>query len=123
MIHLGLHAAGGSLHDRGICTQIKRRLFSNIFHSDKVVSTFAGRPPMLSRRFISTLSPLDISDEVLLGVTPWRDDLIDVHGWNTLGEIYASTLLRARAYMGFVRDSVLDIALQVTGNVNIEELM
>lgn len=78
---------------------------------------------MLSRRFISTLSPLDISDEVLMGVTPWREDMIDEHGWNTLGEIYASTLLRARAYMGFVRDSVLDITLQVTGNVSRDELL
>lgn len=123
MTYLGLHATGGALLDKGICTQIKRRLFGKIFHGDKVVATFAGRPPMLSLRFVSTLLPLDVSDEVLLGITPWRDNIVDENGWNTLGEIYSSTLLRARAYMGFIRDSILDNTLQTTDSMNREELL
>ncbi len=114
---------GGELHDRGICTQIKRRLFGKIFHGDKVTSTFAGWPPMMSQRFISTLLPLDVSDEVLLGLSPWQDNIVDENGWNTLDEIYSSTLLRARAYLGFIRDSILDISLQVGGNTSRQELM
>ncbi|XWW96294.1 hypothetical protein V2A60_004267 [Cordyceps javanica] len=67
--------------------------------------------------------PLDISDEVLLGVVPWRDDLVDEQGWNTLGKIYSSTLIRARAHMGFIRDSILVFNLQAEGNINRQELL
>lgn len=121
--YLGLHAMGGTLHDRGICTQIKRRLFAKIFHGDKSISTFTGWPPIISQRFVTILLPLDISDEVLLGAVPWRDDLVDEEGWNTFGEIYACTLLRARAFLGFTRESILNISLQVTGNLNKQELL
>lgn len=120
---LGFHAIKGDMNDIGICTQIKRRLFGKVFHGDKVVSTYAGRPPMLSRRFVSTPLPLDLSDEVLLGITPWRDDLVDEFGWNTAGKIYSSTLLRARAQMGFIRDSILSFNLQAEGAINIPELL
>ena len=78
---------------------------------------------MLSQRFISTLLPLDISDEVLLGVEPWKDGIVDDHGWNTLGKIYPSTLLRARLLMGFIRDSILTISLQTGGDVSGQELV
>lgn len=121
--YLGLHVGGGEPQDRGICTQIKRRLFGKVFHCDKVISTYGGLPPMLSRRFISTLLPLDISDEVLLGVEPWKDGIVDDHGWNTVGKIYPSTLLRARLLMGFIRDSILTISLQTGGDVSGQELV
>lgn len=68
----GLHAIGGEPFDRGISTQIKRRLFAKLYHGDKSMSTFTGWPPMLSRRVITMTLPLDISDEVLLGDVPWR---------------------------------------------------
>lgn len=64
-----------------------------------------------------------MSDEVLLGAVPWRDDLVDEQGWNTLGEIYPSTLLRSRASIGFIRESILNISLQVTGKLNKQELL
>lgn len=123
MTYLGLHVTGGDSHDRGICTQIKRRLFGKIFHSDKVVSTFAGWPPVLSQRFTSTLLPLDISDEVLLGILPWNDNIVDEEGWNTLGEIYSSTLLRARAHIGFIREIILNYSLQNNERMNRQELV
>lgn len=123
LTYLGLHATEGSMLDRGICTQIRRRLFGKIFHGDKVVSTFVGWPPMLSHRFVSTPLPLDVSDEVLLGQTPWRDDMVDTDGWNTLGAIYSSTLLRARACLGVIRDSILTLSLQAGGCVNKEEIL
>ncbi|KAJ3480568.1 hypothetical protein NLG97_g8042 [Lecanicillium saksenae] len=121
--YLGFHAIKGQVHDRGVCTQIKRRLFGKIFHGDKVLSMYAGRPPMLSRRFVSTPLPLDIPDEVLMGVIPWENGIVDAQGWNTLGKIYPSTLLRARAYMGYMRDSILDFNLQVGGDVARNDLL
>ncbi|KND87297.1 hypothetical protein TOPH_08041, partial [Tolypocladium ophioglossoides CBS 100239] len=49
---LGLHASvSRDVHDRSISAQIKRRLFAVIFNIDKVLATFAGRPPLLSQRF------------------------------------------------------------------------
>lgn len=95
LTYLGFHAIKGDMHDTGICTQIKRRLFGKVYHGGKVVSTYAGRPPMLSQRFVPTLLPLDVSDEVLMGVMTWRDDIVDEQGWNNLGKNYSSTLLRA----------------------------
>ncbi|OAQ78064.1 N-terminal binuclear Zn cluster-containing protein [Purpureocillium lilacinum] len=120
---LGLHASPGDLRDRSICTQIKRRLFAKVIISDKLMSTFTGRPPHVARRFVSTPLPLDIPDDVLLGLTPWSDDLVDENGWNTRGKMYATTLQRARAMIAFVRDSILDIALQPIEHGSAEPLI
>lgn len=111
-LYLGLHTAPGDAHDRSVSTQIKRRLFNKLFHGDKVVAIFSGRPQLLSRKFVSTPLPLDIADEVLLGIAPWHDGLVDANGWNTLGKIYSTTTMRARASLGFIRDAILEIALQ-----------
>lgn len=120
--YLGLHAMTGSIHDRGICTQIKRLLFAKIYLGDKTISTFMGWPTTLSQRYISTPLPLDIPDAVLLGDVQWQDSLVDGEGWNTLGDIYPSTLLRARASVAFVRDSILEISLQVAGSTSSQTL-
>lgn len=77
---------------------------------------------MLSRRFTSTALPLDISDETLLGVAPWRDDMVDENGWNTLGEIYPTTLLRARSQLGFIRETILGNSLQVAEGMSKQDL-
>ncbi|KAJ6442613.1 fungal specific transcription factor [Purpureocillium lavendulum] len=120
---LGLHASPGDPRDRTICTQIKRRLFAKVLISDKIMSTFTGRPPHLARRFLSTPLPLDIPDDVLLGLTPWSEDMVDENGWNTRNQMYATTLQRARAMIGLVRDSILDIALQATDHGSTEILL
>lgn len=90
-----------------------------IFNIDKVLATFAGRPPLLSYRFASTPLPLDMSDEELLGYRPSDPDAagdrtVDENGWSTSGKIYSTTILRARTMMAVVRDSILDICLQAT---------
>ncbi|UNI23105.1 hypothetical protein JDV02_008945 [Purpureocillium takamizusanense] len=120
---LGLHASPGDPRDRSISTQIKRRLFAKVVVSDKVMATFTGRPPHLAHRFISTPLPLDIPDDVLLGLTPWSDDLVDENGWNTRGKTYATTLQRARCMIAFARDPILDIALQPSELVDAEALL
>lgn len=101
MLYLGLHAASGGIYDRSISTQIKRRLFNKLFCSDRVVVSFSGRPSLLSQKFISTPLPLNIPDEVEIGITPRCDDLIDANGWKTQRKIYKTTVLRARASVGF----------------------
>lgn len=115
--YLGLHTTTSSPNDRSICVQLQRRLFASIFNMDKVIAIFTGRPPMLSRRFISTYLPLDITDEELLQDSTSTNAVykeLDEDGWNKEGVIYNTTHLRARALMSFIRDAILEIALRTT---------
>ncbi|KAM0255533.1 hypothetical protein ACHAQJ_005680 [Trichoderma viride] len=114
--YLGLHVSpNADPMDWSITTQIKRRLFAAIFSHDKVTATFTGRPAFLSRRFSSTPLPLDMSDEILLAkppLTDYGDCRVDENGWNIDGQIYLTTTLRARTMLAYVRDEILEIALQ-----------
>ena len=120
--YLGLHVSpNADPMDCTITTQVKRQLFAAIFAHDKVTATFTGRPPFLSRRFSSTPLPLDLSDDMLLlsssgssnpPPTDYRDCRVDDNGWSTDGRIYVTTTLRARAMLAYVRDEILEIALQ-----------
>ncbi|PTB63102.1 fungal-specific transcription factor domain-containing protein [Trichoderma citrinoviride] len=120
--YLGLHVSpNADPMDCTITTQVKRQLFAAIFAHDKVTATFTGRPPFLSRRFSSTPLPLDLSDDMLLlssggsssnQLADYRDCRVDDNGWSTDGRIYVTTTLRARAMLAYVRDEILEIALQ-----------
>ncbi|KAL6882292.1 fungal-specific transcription factor domain-containing protein [Trichoderma longibrachiatum] len=115
--YLGLHASpGADPMDCSVTSQVKRQLFAAIFTHDKVTATFTGRPAFLSRRFSSTPLPLDMSDEVLFsGGSPpagYRDCRVDDNGWSTDGKLYVTTTLRARAMLAYVRDEILELALQ-----------
>lgn len=114
--YLGLHVSpNADPMDWTVTTQIRRRLFAAIFAHDKVTATFTGRPMFLGRKFSSTPLPLDMSDELLLSKPPLtrREDCrVDENGWNIDGKIYMTTTLRARAMLSYVRDEILEIALQ-----------
>lgn len=114
--YLGLHVSpNADSMDWTVTTQIRRRLFAAIFAHDKVTATFTGRPMFLGRKFSSTPLPLDMSDELLLSKPPLtrREDCrVDENGWNIDGKIYMTTTLRARAMLSYVRDEILEIALQ-----------
>ncbi|KAL7944055.1 fungal-specific transcription factor domain-containing protein [Trichoderma barbatum] len=114
--YLGLHVSpNANPKDFSVTTQVKRQLFSAIFTHDKAAATFTGRPAFLSRRFSSTPLPLDMSEELLLSSPPpadYRDCRVDENGWSTDGKIYLTTTLRARAMLSYVRDEILEIALQ-----------
>ncbi|KAI9163125.1 Zn(2)-C6 fungal-type DNA-binding domain [Paramyrothecium foliicola] len=113
---LGFHETPKpSPSDRSISTQIKRRIFTGIFINDKLVAAFNGRPPLLSRNYMSAALPLDISDEILLnrdcsGASD-AELRIDEHGWNIDGQLYPVTIVRARAMLAFIRDAILEVAL------------
>lgn len=113
---MGLHtAAAASEKEWSVTVQIKRRLFAAVFNIDKVIATFAGRPPLISRRFASMPLPLDLSDEVLLTPDPTgsiQRQHLDENGWSTDGVIHSTTMLRARTILSFIRDAILEIALQ-----------
>ncbi|KAK2617003.1 hypothetical protein QQS21_000092 [Conoideocrella luteorostrata] len=113
---IGLHAPYSTAPtDRSISVQMGRRLFAVVFSHDKTVATFTGRPTFLSRRFVSTPLPLDIDDHELLGdAKPEGTPSCDAgnNGWNAQGGVYGVTFPRARAMLAFIRDEILELALQ-----------
>jgi hypothetical protein len=81
---------------------------------DKVVVLFTGRPPQISRRYVSMPLPLDLSDEMLFaGEAAIAESVrsLDKNGWNTKGEFYAATILRCRLLISFIRDELIEIAI------------
>jgi hypothetical protein len=100
-----------------ISSEIRRRIFAAVFNIDKVNATLMGRPPMMSARYTSTPLPLDLSDESLLAGEPALSQAIaalDPNGWSTNGQIYSTTILRARTSFAYIRDEVLALALGTT---------
>lgn len=97
-----------------ISSEMRRRTYAAVFNIDKVIATFTGRPPMLSHRYSSTPLPLDLSDEQLLSNPETLAKILeglDANGWNSDGQIYSTTILRARTSFSIIRGEVLDIAL------------
>ncbi|WQF83147.1 hypothetical protein CDEST_08161 [Colletotrichum destructivum] len=97
-----------------ICSEIKRKLFCYVFYMDKVLASFAGRPPLISRRYARTPPPLDLKDEYLLSdeATLARHvAALDEHGWNTEGDLNSATIVRARVMLAHIRDELFEIAL------------
>ncbi|OLN97269.1 hypothetical protein CCHL11_07721 [Colletotrichum chlorophyti] len=97
-----------------VCSEIKRKVFSYVFYMDKVLASFAGRPPLISRRYARTPPPLDLRDEYLLSdeATLARHVAnLDSKGWNTEGGMCSATILRARVMLARIRDEIFEIAL------------
>ena len=95
-------------------SEFRRRLFCYVFTTDKQLATFVGRPPALSRRYITCQIPLDMSDEEIMAegqeLQAIRNKL-DPNGWSTSGLIYPSTVCRAWMFMSLIRDEILEISL------------
>ncbi|KAH8197357.1 hypothetical protein TruAng_008487 [Truncatella angustata] len=126
MIYLGLHVQPQDASYRPtLYSETRRRLFTQIFISDKLGVTFTGRPPLLNRRYCSTPLPLDLRDQDLVS---GQDDLnrafesLDEHGWNTDGGLYSATVMRARAMIAYIRDELVEIALTHNAVVTVEHL-
>ncbi|KAI1642089.1 uncharacterized protein F4817DRAFT_353898 [Daldinia loculata] len=112
---LGFHAVEekGRLQT-SLSTEIKKRFFHHMFTMAMVVVSFTGRPPLISSRYSSTPIPLDISNEDLFsdhGTFMKAISRLDDEGWNTDGEIYPSTNIRARAIIAVIREEIFKIAL------------
>ncbi|KAF7551269.1 hypothetical protein G7Z17_g5125 [Cylindrodendrum hubeiense] len=126
MTFLGLHAEPPTPEYRPtLCSENKRRLFARVFNIDKVMVSFSGRPPLISRRYSSTPLPLDLSDDDL-----FADDetinravqALDERGWNTEGKLLPATRLRARVMIAFIRDELLEIALSLGSHTTLAHL-
>lgn len=90
--------------------ELKRRLYAAVFNIDKVISTFTGRPPLLSLAYSSTRLPLDLSDDALLSSDlPSAAVQLDTRGWNQDNQIYSTTILRSRTSFARIRHEVLEV--------------
>ncbi|KAF5552624.1 transcription factor [Fusarium mexicanum] len=58
----GLHDNRSSTNVASIPTEIRRRIRCQVFIVDKFLATFAGRPPLLTRRFCFMNLPLDLEE-------------------------------------------------------------
>ncbi|KXH59473.1 fungal specific transcription factor domain-containing protein [Colletotrichum nymphaeae SA-01] len=126
---LGFHdevaAAPGVGYKPTVCSEIKRKLFSYVFYVDKVLASFAGRPPLISRRYARTPPPLDLKDDHLLSdeaSLARHVAALDENGWNTKGELYSATIVRARVMLAHIRDEIFEIALG-QGSVTLVETL
>ncbi|KAM0571309.1 hypothetical protein ACHAP9_003410 [Verticillium nonalfalfae] len=126
MTFLGLHAETNTEpYIPSLASETRRRLFYCVYNIDKVVSSFVGRPPMISRRYFSTPPPLDLRDEYLLAdeATMMKGvSALDANGWNTEGALYPTTIIRARVKMASIRDEIMEIAMG-NGTTSIEALL
>ncbi|KLO79029.1 uncharacterized protein LW93_4352 [Fusarium fujikuroi] len=124
----GLHdnRAKSSPHMSSVPTEIRRRIGCQVFVVDKFLATFVGRPPLLTRRFCSIKSPLDLEESALLSdkeTFQRRSQLLDQDGWNTDGRIYSSSLLRVRMMIALARDEILEVVHAQDGHYGITEVM
>ncbi|KAI1479687.1 hypothetical protein F4774DRAFT_409811 [Daldinia eschscholtzii] len=119
---LGFHAVEEKdRREASLATEIKKRFFHHLFTMDMVVVSFTGRPPLISSRYSSTPLPLDISTEDLFSdhdTFMKAVSRLDEKGWNTDGEIYPSTNIRARAIIAIIREEIFKIALDHRQNVS-----
>lgn len=98
-------------------TELHKRQFARVFVREKTVASLTGRPPLLGRRHSTCQLPLDLSDEQLMADEPELSNIkskLDANGWNTSGELYASTWARALLLMSLVREEVLEISLSIS---------
>ncbi|KAF3764189.1 hypothetical protein M406DRAFT_330540 [Cryphonectria parasitica EP155] len=125
--YLGLHAMPhDSTYMPTASSEARRRLISQIFVVDKVGASFCGRPPLMSRKYLLTPLPLDMSDEVLLSSPEEiarEVQRLDEQGWNRNGDHYSTTIMRARRLLMTVKEEVMELAMGPPMSASIEALL
>lgn len=112
----GSHAEIADIGEKPLMRlELERRLFWAFFITDKTTVSFTGRPPLLTRHYVTTPFPLDLKDEDLLAdERTFRNAVatnLDPSGWDKKNGLYSSTILRARAMLSLIRDEIFEIAL------------
>ncbi|KAI6759471.1 hypothetical protein HG530_010151 [Fusarium avenaceum] len=126
----GLHASGEASRAQtqpkktSFCAELRRFTYAYIFSGDKSMVAFTGRPPLLSRRYCTSVPPSDLSDSCLLSEDTLAEQYasLDDRGWNSKCETYGNSYIRARYLMAFVFDEVVEIALGNDVHVTLDQL-
>ncbi|KAK5996606.1 hypothetical protein PT974_01943 [Cladobotryum mycophilum] len=109
-----------------LASQVRRSLFAQIFTGDKDAVLFTGRPPFFGHRYVSTPMPLDINDLDLISGGEALEravESLDDRGWNTVGGLYCSTVVRARYMIALIRDELVEVALGNGKQFPVEKLI
>lgn len=109
-----------------LASENKRRLFGAIFNMDKLLVSFTGRPSLLSHRFVSTPLPLDLPDEVLLSDEATIQQAfhsLEPGGWCGGSRLYQTTFLRGRVMLAYIRNELIECALDTKKQVSLEQIM
>ena len=99
-----------------LCCTGMSTLFTWLWLSLKVVSSFMGRPPLLSRRYNLTALPLDLDDAELMSDQATLANAVsqlDANGWDTRGRMHDITLSRARMMLANVKNEIMEMVLGV----------
>jgi hypothetical protein len=108
-----------------LCSEHRRRITALVFNIDKVLVSFTGRPPLLSRRFFSSPLPLDLTDLDLQSdqaTVRHAVQELDANGFRHVGDLKGSSMVRARAQIAYIKDELLEIALANSVKVTFESL-
>lgn len=95
-------------------TQLRQQIFARIYGSDISFAVFLGRPPRVSKRFCYTSMPLDIEENIYSLVGESLDQELahlDRNGWNTLGQIRKSAVIRWSMITSMIREDALETLL------------
>ncbi|KAF2017919.1 hypothetical protein BU24DRAFT_420967 [Aaosphaeria arxii CBS 175.79] len=97
-----------------LASEMRHRINIMIYVGDKISASFTGRPPLMSRRFMSAPLPLDLEDDALLSDRNTLQSaaaLLNETEWADRDNLCTSTFLRARAKLTFIREEILELAL------------
>ncbi|KAH7026732.1 uncharacterized protein B0I36DRAFT_248007, partial [Microdochium trichocladiopsis] len=101
-------------------SELKRTVSGMVYDTDKTISSFTGRPPLLSKGFMTTPLPLDLESDDLFGPQSRLEFVaannLDERGWSKKGTLSGSTCFRARGMIKEFRDNILAIALGSNGD-------
>lgn len=104
-------------------SEYKRRLFSGVYCSDKNHSSLNGIPPLLSKRYCDIEPCLDLNPTAPYQTPQELSESIarlDVDGWNTDGDFFDTTLLRAKVHLSTLREDVLELSLGANTPITLE---
>ncbi|CZR35699.1 uncharacterized protein FPRO_00178 [Fusarium proliferatum ET1] len=108
-----------------LCSEHRRRITARVFNIDKVLVSFTGRPPLLSRRFFSSPLPLDLTDLCLesdQATIRHAVQELDSNGFRHVGDLKGSSMVRARSQIAYIKDELLEIALANSVKITFESL-
>ena len=92
--------------------ELQKRIFSSVLGMSYELATFHGRPPGITRHYLSNDYPLDASEAELM-----QDDEGAIKrnlcssGWNRAGKIHAATMGKAFMVSHLLREEILEICL------------
>jgi hypothetical protein len=111
--YTGLHRQTADDETRpAFLAQWRLACFAAAFYVDKCLATFLGRPPLLSYRHCKLVLPMDLSDDALVADPSSLAEAaqqLGADGWNSLGKVYRTSLVRMRLLLAVFRDKVLEL--------------